>query len=225
MTEVHQPGRYAVPGSALQPHEEEAIPPTEDLMREHGVLNRLLLVYENGIHRVRSGQPVPPLALQHAAQLIRVFVHDYHEHSEETGIFPLFERAGVMLDLVSTLRLQHDRGRQQTDIILHVTDPRQFRYPDNRERFVRAVALFLRMYRPHEAREDTVLFPAVRSLISPEAFVALGESFEAEERRRFGEDGFDRIVAAVADIEKQLGIYDLHQFTPPPVPGLPVTML
>lgn len=220
MTEVHQPGSHAAPGPAAGPPEEEAIPPTEDLMREHGVLNRLLLVYENGIHRIRTGQPVPPLALQHAAQLIRVFVQDYHEHLEETGIFPLFERAGVMLDLVETLRLQHARGRQQTDIILHVTEPRQFRYPESREQFIRAAALFLRMYRPHEAREDTVLFPAVRSLITPEGFDALGEAFEAEERRRFGEDGFERIVAEVADIEKQLGIYDLRQFTPPPVPGL-----
>jgi len=37
---------------------------------------------------------------------------------------------------------------------------------------------------------------------------------EQEERNRFGEDGFERVVGAVADIEKRLGIYELAQFTP-----------
>jgi hypothetical protein len=30
----------------------------------------------------------------------------------------------------------------------------------------------------------------------------------------FGEHGFEKIVAQVAEIEKSLGIYDLSQFTP-----------
>jgi hypothetical protein len=34
------------------------------------------------------------------------------------------------------------------------------------------------MYRPHEAREDTVLFPALREIVSEQEFGALGEDFE-----------------------------------------------
>jgi hypothetical protein len=37
-----------------------------------------------------------------------------------------------------------------------------------------------------------------------------------------GDEGFERSVDQVAAIEKQLGIYDLRQFTPPvPVGGAP----
>jgi hemerythrin-like domain-containing protein len=70
------------------------------------------------------------------------------------------------------------------------------------------------MYRPHEAREDTVLFPAIRSLMTAKEFDKLGDQFEDREHQLFGEHGFEKIVAQVAEIEKSLGIYDLSQFTP-----------
>src|SRR5262249_44587442 len=72
----------------------------------------------------------------------------------------------------------------------------------------------IRMYRPHEAREDTVLFPALHGLLSARQMRELGERFEQEEDRLFGEGGFQRIVGQVAEIERQLGVYDLAQFTP-----------
>lgn len=69
------------------------------------------------------------------------------------------------------------------------------------------------MYRPHEAREDTVLFPALHKIVPANRLKELGEQFEKEEDRLFGEEGFEKTVDQVATIEKQLGIYDLAQFT------------
>ena len=77
-----------------------------------------------------------------------------------------------------------------------------------------ALRLFIRMYRPHAAREDTVLFPAFRSLVSTHEYAALGEEFEEKEHALFGEDGFERVVAEVAVLERTLGIHDLAGFTP-----------
>jgi hypothetical protein len=70
------------------------------------------------------------------------------------------------------------------------------------------------MYNPHEAREDTVLFPAFRGIVSAHEFAALGEDFEKQEHELFGADGFEKVVDRVAEIEKKLGIYELAQFTP-----------
>jgi hypothetical protein len=70
------------------------------------------------------------------------------------------------------------------------------------------------MYNPHEAREDTVLFPAFRKIVSSHEYDSIGEVFEKKEHELFGEDGFYVIVDKVAAIEKKLGIYDLAQFTP-----------
>jgi hypothetical protein len=59
-----------------------------------------------------------------------------------------------------------------------------------------------------------VLFPALREIVSPHELGALGEDFERQEHQLFGEDGFERVVDDVADLERQLGILDLAQFTP-----------
>jgi hypothetical protein len=69
-------------------------------------------------------------------------------------------------------------------------------------------------YNPHEAREDTVLFPAFRGIVSAHEFDSLGEDFEKKEDELFGDDGFEKMVDKVAQIEKNLGIYELAQFTP-----------
>jgi hypothetical protein len=72
---------------------------------------------------------------------------------------------------------------------------------------------FVRMYEPHAARED-VLFPAYRKLLSPKELETTGDEFEKLERQMFHGDGFEQGVEAVTRMEKDLGIYDLAQFTP-----------
>jgi hemerythrin-like domain-containing protein len=70
------------------------------------------------------------------------------------------------------------------------------------------------MYASHEDREDTVLLPALRKVVSKHEFDALGEEFQKKEHQLFGEDGSEKVVERVASVEKTLGIYDLGQFTP-----------
>jgi hypothetical protein len=73
---------------------------------------------------------------------------------------------------------------------------------------------FDRMYEPHEAREDTVVYPAFRQIIPAAELTGLGQYFADLEQQQFGTDEFGAMVARVASIEQNLGIYDLAQFTP-----------
>ena len=70
------------------------------------------------------------------------------------------------------------------------------------------------MYEPHAAREDTVLFPQLHIVWGSKEFEKMGDVFEREEDRLFGDDGFEKMVGRVAVIEKELGIYDLNKVTP-----------
>ncbi|HEX9667069.1 MAG TPA: hemerythrin domain-containing protein [Thermodesulfobacteriota bacterium] len=193
---------------------EEEIPPTEDLMREHAVLNRILLIYDEIILRLRTGKDFSPQTLKLAAETIRNFIEDYHERLEEDYLFPRFKKAGKLDELVEVLLQQHQAGRQLTAYIKDHATLAVLKNPSDREKLEEHIRLFIRMYRPHEAREDTVLFPALRSIVSPNEFDSLGEEFEKKEQKLFGQDGFEKIVAKVANLEKTLGIYDLSQFTP-----------
>lgn len=193
---------------------ENEVDALEDLMREHGILNRILLIYEEGMRRLDDKVEAPPEVFHKPAMLVRKFVEDYHEKLEENFIFPEFEKRRTSVDLVRILREQHQAGRKVTDVILRTSASDVFRKEEARKELVSACRAFIRMYRPHEAREDTVLFPALHKLIPAKQMQDLGEQFESEEDRLFGDEGFQKTVEQVATIEKQLGINDLSLFTP-----------
>ena len=194
---------------------DEDVAPAEDLMREHGVLNRILLVYDHYENHLRGAKAdLDPSVLNSAAGIIQHFIEDYHEKLEEDHLFPRFEKAGKLVPLVKTLRQQHQAGRALTARILDLTKSGSHPADEDRAPLRRALRQFIRMYRPHEAREDTVLFPAIRSIVSAHEYAALGEDFEDKEHELFGKEGFEGIVEQVGMIEKKLGLYELSQFTP-----------
>jgi hemerythrin-like domain-containing protein len=129
-------------------------------------------------------------------------------------LFPRFEKAGRLTDLTKVLRTQHQAGRRLTEQITQLASLSTLKDPASATKLKETMRQFVRMYNPHEAREDTVLFPALRTIVSKHEFGALGEEFEKKEHTLFGEDGFEKMVDRVASIEKTLGIYDLAQFTP-----------
>src|SRR4051812_9111495 len=86
-------GFQLLPGKAAESARDpdEGVTAPEDLMKEHGVLNRCLLIYEEGIRRVQARQDISPEVFEHTADLVRRFVEGYHEQNEEKYIFPEFE--------------------------------------------------------------------------------------------------------------------------------------
>ena len=193
--------------------DEKKVSPPEDLMQEHGLLNRVLLIYDHCRLYLTNKESFPIETITGAAAIIRTFVEDYHEKQEENYLFPRFEKANQLTDLVTILRAQHQAGRTLTDEISQLS---KAKIPTENEtqRLAQLLTTFNIMYRPHEAREDTVLFPAFRKIVSPHEYDSLGEDFEKNEHKLFGEGGFETMVEKVANIEKTLGIYDLSQFTP-----------
>ncbi|MCW3123938.1 MAG: Hemerythrin cation binding domain protein [Flavipsychrobacter sp.] len=198
---------------ASQKGGDEDVTTNEDLMREHGVLKRILLIYGEASSRLTAGKDINPALVGQSANLIKTFIEEYHEKLEEDHLFPRFEKAGQLTDLTKVLRLQHQKGRLLTQRIIanaQKTNPTA----DEKQLMVQDMQAFMRMYSPHEAREDTILFPALHKLISKHEYDALGEDFERKEKEQFGGDGFDMAVDKVTEIEKAMNIYDLNLFTP-----------
>jgi hemerythrin-like domain-containing protein len=190
---------------------EEEVTPSEDLMREHGLLSRILLIYDTCRLHLINNEQFDLAILRNSAQIIRSFIEDYHEKLEENFLFPRFEKANQLTDLVLVLRSQHNAGQAMTDSIIRLGMEIS---PDEKQKLINLLQNFNTMYRPHKAREDTVLFPAIRKIIPKEEYLDLGEEFEDKEHELFGENGFESMVEKVENLEKQLNIFDLSQFTP-----------
>jgi hemerythrin-like domain-containing protein len=195
-------------------HDDDDVSATEDLMREHGVIRRVLVVYRECATRLRATGAAPPIAesLQRAAALMRKFGEDYHEKQlEDAHIFPALAQTNVA-PIVATLGAQHKRGREITELVLAST--KTAIDPKNAESLARTLESFSRMYEEHAAIEDTIVFPAWKKALSKKDIERMGEVFERIEHDTFGKDGFEDAVAQVGEIEKALGI-DLAALTAP----------
>jgi hemerythrin-like domain-containing protein len=202
--------------------QDDKISTNERLMREHGILKRVLLMYDEVIRRIAAKQDFPLQTVIDSVDIVRKFGHDFHEKLEEEHLFPLFRKyirredvlrlyAQKLVDLVDVLQEQHQAGRRLTDRI--VSTLQSLKTADDRQKLAQDLRAFIRMYTPHVAREDTVLFPALHVIITRQQYEELGEKFEEIEHKTFGGSGFYIYLDYVTAFEKRLGIYDLAQFT------------
>jgi hemerythrin-like domain-containing protein len=203
-------GLLALSVDAKQAKKEKAeeVVPGEDLMREHGVLRRVMFIYDEAARQLDHSEKLPLDALKAGAGIVRRVIEDYHEKLEEEFIFPRMEKANKLTDLTAILRRQHGSGRDVTSGIITLSDGSEPKL------LAQLLRTFNRMYRPHAAREDTVLFPAFHELVGHKAYLELGDRFEEEEKKKLGAQGFEGAVAEVAKLEEQFGLADLDQFTP-----------
>jgi hemerythrin-like domain-containing protein len=206
--------------TAKTKEKEPEVTPTEDLMREHGLLRRALLIYDHCAGLLRREQPVDVAIVRDTASIIRKFVEEYHEKMEEDHLFPRFRKANREVELVNTLLEQHRVGRGITDKILGMTAvSSSLKDATSQKTLAHQLEWFLYLYRPHAAREDTILFPALHHIVTEKEYDLMGDQFEDIEHKQIGEHGFEDMIGRVANSEMKLSIYDLAQFSkePPPV--------
>ena len=218
-------------GASTNPNEPTAgelgpsdVTANEDLMREHGVLRRALLVYREAATRLRQDpNSVPPDVLEKTAQLFRVFGEDYHEKKlEEAFILPLIKKFRNPAEAyVDVLLVQHARGREITDYVMSVTKGDRIS-SGTAGALVSALDSFARMYDYHSAIEDTIVFPAWKASLGEAELDELGAKFEEIEAEHFGDDdGFEAAVSRMQEIEASLGLSDPATFTAPAPPTKP----
>jgi hemerythrin-like domain-containing protein len=199
-------------------HDAKEVLAVEDLMREHGVLRRALLVYSEASARILGGKKDVPLdALGRTAALFRTFGEDYHERAlEEQHVFvPLIKAGGTNGALAKTLTSQHQRGREITDYVTAIAKKGQSGADAT---FANTLVSFVRMYQHHAAIEDTIIFPAWKRAITATQYDELSDQFEDLEHKMFGKDGFEDALSRIASIEQAFGLTDLAAMTPPAPP-------
>lgn len=199
----------------------KALTAAEDLMREHGVLRRALLVYDQVADRLRTGDVrFDARVLTDAARLFRDFGEDFHQRMlEEAFIFPRVARGGgEPAKATEILAEQHERGREITDYLLAQGKDGRIAAstaPD----LARALRSMVLMYGSHSAREDVIVFPAWKALVSDTGYREAGEEFAEIERKLFGQDAFADADRRIGRIEQHLGLADLASYTAPVPPA------
>jgi len=187
--------------------------PVEVLARQHAVVYRADGILEEIRGGIDARMDLSPELLGGTVELIRPFVAE-HNQLEEKHIYPVFEAAGKMSGLLGVLREQHAAESRLIEIMRELYAGFSSKDLEKRRTMGYAIHLFTRLNRAHSEREDTVLVPLMRRIMTPNSYAELGSTLLRAETEWLGQNGFDETVGKLADFENALGIGDLASFTP-----------
>jgi len=189
---------------------EAEVSAAEELMRQHAVAGRLLLIYDKAAGPESGSAKPSAKALVSTAEMIRSNVDEHHMKLEEESVFPLFQKSGTMADLITVLREQHTAARGLNEVILRAAEKGESTSTESLTRDLRA---YTRMLAAHTAYEETVLYPQLRTVVSPQEYERMETTLREADRKKLGREGFAGLVAKVAELESTAGITGLAQFT------------
>ena len=181
----------------------------ESLMRGHGLLMRAVIIYDVSKDRIFKGQTVDPSLILKTASVFHDYLEEFHEKMEEKYIFASLEKERLHFASIQELKIQHGTGYELTSRITSLTK-------NGKQASELGTLLddFVKMYRHHAAWEDTVIFPAFDFMEKKSDLSELSATFDLEENKILGHSGFRSFLNQIADVEKQLGIYELSTSTP-----------
>jgi hemerythrin-like domain-containing protein len=189
---------------------DDVLTPAEILSRNSAVLQRVMLVYENGIRRVTDGEDIDPTVFSQCAEVARDFFHNFHEKAEQELVYPVFKKAGRMVDLVNALSTQQSEGRKLTDRIIDGAP--KIHAKEQRDALAGDIKSFIDLYRPHLAREESDIFPTLHHLVTADEYGQMATELLKRETAAFGADGgFEASIKKVAQVEAKIGMHDLAE--------------
>lgn len=210
------PAVFGVLLQSVQPGVKKAAPvesPTGSLMAEHGLAERIMLIYERSIKDWKSGEEIDLSLINRTARIARSCIAGYHEQKEELYLYPLFREEGYLADMVDALERQHEAGLEATDKIIDLSSPGRIKDETHMNILMTLCRSYLFMYRPHIARENTELFPKLYDIASAGSIGSIAEKMASAATETSGKNGFGNILRDLAEIEQSLGIHDISEYT------------
>lgn len=162
--------------------------PTEILMEEHRVIERVLTALEKAASRLSRGEDVYLRFFSGTSTLINGFNDSYHYKKEEQLLLPTLIENGLPRDsaAVATLLAEHDEGRRMAHRLHQVIDRYQAGDINARDQVVLAALGYVSLLRRHMYKEDHTLFPMVEKMIPPEQQDRMTEAFDRFEMEANG---------------------------------------
>lgn len=185
----------------------------DSLLLEHGLAERIMLVYERLIKEWKSGEKADLSLIRRTAQIAQSCLSGCHERNEERCLFPLFHEEGYLTEVVDALAGQHEAGRELTEKIIDLSTPGRIKDETHLNILMTLCRSHIFMYRPHISRENSELFPRLSAIASPREIEKIGREMAAATRDALGEQGIAGSLADLAEIERTLDIHDVRSYT------------
>lgn len=182
--------------------------PTTILMREHRVIERVLLCLDRMATRAREQGDLDLDDARSVIAFLQEFADQCHHGKEEQRLFPTLEHCGLPRDAGPTavMRAEHEMGREHVrGMDAAVVDAAASAGPA-RDRFVAHAFDFVLLLREHIAKEDQVLFPMADRMLDAGTQKQLLAEFAAMEQHDVAAGTHERFLSLADRLCERYGV-------------------
>jgi hemerythrin-like domain-containing protein len=164
------------------------VKPTEVLMEEHRVIERVLIALEKAASRLSRGEDVYLRFFSGTTALIYGFADSYHYKKEEQVLFAALIENGFPRKTgpVALMIAEHEEGRRLGQRLRQVTERFQSGDIKVRDQVVLSALGYVSLVRRHMDKEDKLLFPLVEKVIPVDRQDRMIEAFNRFEQEENG---------------------------------------
>jgi len=164
--------------------------PTEILIEEHRVIQRVLTALEKAASRLSRGEEVYLRFFNGTSTLIHGFTDNYHHKKEEQILVPVLVANGMPRDKdpVAAMLAEHEEGRQLAHRLKLATERFQSGDISARDQVVLSALAYVSLVRRHITNEEANLFPLVEKIVPPDRQAEMLEAFAQFEQKEHGSE-------------------------------------
>ena len=176
---------------------------TDTLEQEHRTIEKILRVTAVLVDELAENRDIDDDILRDLCQFLRVYGHQCHHGKEESYLFPMLESHGVPEEgcPLGALRHEHERSRVLTQELVQASAE----YAANRHDGSSALSEVLRniaqFYPAHIWKEEYLLFPMARKVLSEEDDQRLLKEFKSVESDiySYAHESYEQLATELED--------------------------
>jgi len=173
------------------------------LVAEHEMIERAMAVLKINLETIDKSVKAP-LQMQRAIDFLLQFGDQMHNTKEEKFLFPLMGQKGLPVDggPIGVMLLEHDAERKLLQRMMAELPGLAEATAAERHKFAAAGFEYLKIRAEHIWKENDVLYPMGRKVISEEENSTLLHEFKTLDQQTYGDAARQHYAEMLAEVEK-----------------------
>jgi hemerythrin-like domain-containing protein len=179
--------------------------PTDDLMDEHRVIERMLVILTKASNRLEKGQDVDSELYVDAVDFLKNFADKCHHTKEEKLLFEKMMERGVSGEVgpIAVMMREHQDGRAHVKSLDKLSKEKMSK--TTREGLIKSSRAYVDLLSKHIQKEDNVLYPLANQILDKEDQKELEKGFEEVEEKVMGPGVHERYHKMIEQWEQKYG--------------------
>jgi hemerythrin-like domain-containing protein len=177
--------------------------PTDELMNEHRVIERMLGIVSSACDRTEDGQIVERELFVAAADFFKNFADKCHHGKEEKLLFERMQARGVSGEVgpIAVMLREHQDGRAHVKKITELSGQKLSK--KTMDELIKASRSYVDLLSKHIQKEDNILYPLANQILTEEDQEELERGFEAVEEKIMGLGVHEKYHHMIEEWEKR----------------------